>query len=305
MRDALRPTSLQDYIGQNHIKDVLKTAIESAKIREDALDHVMVSGPPGLGKTTLAAIIANELEFNFHPMLSTGLKNGLSINETFHRIRPPVVVFIDEIHRLRKPVQEGLYSVLEDGKVPDRYGLGYEALTGHITVVGATTNSGKLERPFMDRFPLQFQLEFYSDDDLTTIMAVNAVKLKMSITESALEAVADRARKTPRIGNNLLRRLRDYAVVEQRTIDENFVKQVLWNDLGIDDNGLRDLDRQYLQILSESPAGVGVEAVAAKLQEEPETIEDGVEPFLLQLGMIERRRNGRWITDVGKQYIRR
>jgi Holliday junction DNA helicase RuvB len=306
MRDALRPTRLCDYVGQNHIKDVLLTSIQSAKMREDALDHVMVSGPPGLGKTTLAAIIANELGWSFHPVLATGLKNVVSINSTFRRrITPPVVVFIDEVHRLRKPVQESLYPVLEDGVVPDRYGTGYDQLTGLITVIGATTNSGKLERPFMDRFPLQFQLEFYSDDDLTTILAVNAVKLKMTITESALEAIADRARKTPRIGNNLLRRLRDYSVVDKRSIDEDFVKKILRENLGIDDNGLRDLDRQYLQLLNDAPNGLGVESVAAQLNEEPETVEDAIEPYLLQLGLIERRRNGRWITAIGKQYIRR
>jgi Holliday junction DNA helicase RuvB len=305
MRDALRPTRLEDYVGQNHIKDVLRTSIQSAKIREDALDHVMVSGPPGLGKTTLAAIIANELGWNFHPVLSTSLKNAFSIYAVFANvIKPPVVVFIDEVHRLRKPVQETLYPVLEDGMVPNRYGTSYDQINGLVTVIGATTNSGKLERPFMDRFPLQFQLELYADEDLITILAVNAAKLKMTVTEAALEVIAERARKTPRIGNNILRRLRDYAVVDKKAIDEDFVKKILRENLGIDDNGLRDLDRQYLQILMGAPAGLGVESVAAQLNEESETVEDAIEPFLLQLGLIERRRNGRWITELGKQYLR-
>lgn len=303
-RDALRPTRLKDYVGQEHIKDVLLTAIESAKIRKDSLDHVLVSGPPGLGKTTLANIIANELEWNFHPVLATGLGNIPMMNNLFMRWAiPPVVVFVDEVHRLKKATQETMYPLLEDGLVVNRYGTGYDPLPGLFTMVGATTNSGKLERPFMDRFPLQFQLEYYTEEELTKILATNASKLQVTITEAGLEAIAERARRTPRIGNNILRRLRDYAVVEKRSIDDLFVRQILWERMGIDDNGLRDLDRQYLQILSEGPSGMGVEALASKLNEEVETIEDAIEPYLLGLGLIERRRTGRWITKAGIEYV--
>lgn len=301
-RDALRPLKLEDYVGQEHIKDVLRTAIESAKVREAPLDHILLSGPPGLGKTTLAQIIAHEMKWSFVTFLAPSMSSVRGVTTNFTRVKEHTIVFIDEVHRLRKPVQESLYPVLEDGRITSWTGYSYVELPT-ITVVGATTNEGKLERPFVDRFALPFRLEYYTDEELASILARNAKKLKLDMQDGGIEAIARRAKSTPRIGNNLLRRIQDYAVVRGVAVDKEFVHHVLWEKLSIDKLGLDERDRDYLVALTEFPNGVGVEALATVLSEEPATLEEAIEPFLIRLGFVSRMRSGRALTEAGRQYL--
>lgn len=302
VRDALRPLTLEDYIGQEHIKDVLRTAMESAKARGAPLDHVLLSGPPGLGKTTLANIIANEMGWSFLTFLAPGMGTPGMVTANFTRVEANTVVFLDEIHRLRRAVQESLYPVLEDGKVSSWTGFSYIELPT-ITVVGATTNEGKLERPFVDRFALPFRLEYYTNEELATILKRNADKLKLQIDGEAILTIAERAKSTPRIGNNLLRRVQDYAVVRGVAVDAGFVHHVLWEKLKIDDMGLQDKDRDYLVALAKFSNGVGVDTLATILSEEAPTLEDSIEPYLMRIGFVTRMRNGRAITEAGRAYL--
>lgn len=300
-RDALRPLSLEDYIGQDHVKDVLRTAIESAKARGAPLDHVLLSGPPGLGKTTLANIIANEMGWSFVTFLAPSMGSPGMVATNFSRVGANTIVFLDEVHRLKRAVQETLYPVLEDGKVPSWLGFSYIELPV-ITVVGATTNEGKLERPFVDRFALPFQLEYYTDEELATILQRNAKKLKLDIDGPAIKTIAERAKSTPRIGNNLLRRVQDYAVVRGVAVDADFAHHVLWEKLKIDDMGLQDKDRDYLAALARFPNGVGVDTLATVLSEEVATLEDSIEPYLIRIGFVVRMRSGRALTEAGRAY---
>lgn len=302
VRDALRPLKLEDYVGQEHIKDVLRTAMESAKMRDAPLDHVLLSGPPGLGKTTLAQIIANEMNWKFVTFLAPRMGSPAAVTTNFTRLDPNTIVFLDEIHRLKRPVQETLYPVLEDGKISSWTGYSYVDLPV-LTVVGATTNEGKLERPFVDRFALPFQLEYYTEAELAQILARNAMKLKMEVRPAAIDLIAMRAKSTPRIGNNLLRRIRDYSVVHKVAVDQEFAHHVLWEKLGIDELGFDEKDREYLQALSGFPNGVGVESLAVMMSEEPGTLEDSIEPYLIREGLVTRMRNGRLLTEAGRAYL--
>lgn len=301
MKNELRPTKLEDYIGQEQIKDLLSTAIASAKQRNQALEHVLLNGPPGLGKTTLAQIIANELGWRIKTTISPNLGNGLAIQNLFTSTKPKTIFFIDEVHRLRKPVQEILYPVLEDGRLYSVFNSQVELPLNPLTIIGATTNIGRLEQPFIDRFTLQFQLEYYTNDELCIIIYGSASKLKMQIEEGAIEAIAQRARGTPRIANNLLKRVRDYAVVRRVSVSPELVEEILGTKLHIDELGLRKIDRRYLHILASS-GSMGIEAIATKLNEEVDTVEGYIEPFLIKVGLVERGRSGRWITDKGRKY---
>jgi Holliday junction DNA helicase RuvB len=293
---------LNDYVGQEHVKDVLQTAILSAKARGAPLDHVLLSGPPGLGKTTLANIIANEMGWKFVTFLAPSLSSPGMVSTNFTKVKPETVVFLDEIHRLRRPVQESLYPVLEDGKVSSWIGLSYIDLPT-ITVVGATTNEGKLERPFVDRFPLPFRLEYYNNEELAMILSRNARKLALQVDNEAIDTIVKRSKSTPRIGNNLLRRIQDYAVVRGVAVDKQFATHVLWEKLKIDELGLEDRDREYLRALSQFSNGIGVDALATILSEEVPTLEESIEPYLIRLGLVVRMRNGRALTSAGRQYL--
>lgn len=301
-KDLARPQSLDQYLGQEHIKEILSVAMEAARQRNEPLDHVLLNGPPGLGKTTLAKIIANEMGWKFKtilaPSIGTPKEAGLLLMELPKR----TILFIDEVHRLKRPAQETLYPVLEDGKLYSWLGP-VELPLNPLTIIGATTNIGKLERPFIDRFGLQFQLEYYDDEQLISILTATAARLKVTITEPAIEIIAERSRGTPRIANNFLKRLRDFAQVRRDPGSAEFVVSTLWNKFGIDQFGLNSTDRRYLQALADGST-MGVEAVAAALQEEVDTVEGYLEPFLVKMGFIERGRTGRTITEKGLAHLR-
>lgn len=301
-KDALRPTRLAGYLGQPQIKEVLETSILAAKERKEPLDHVLLNGPPGLGKTTLANIIANEMDWKIQAVIAPSLTAPIKAQNLLAITKPKTILFIDEVHRLRRTVQEFFYPVLEDGQMQ----ISGAALDlPQITIIGATTAMGRLDQPFIDRFPLKFELEYYKGDVLDAIAEANVQKLKFGLDKEAITAVADRSRGTPRVLNNLLRRLRDFAQINRVAEgDADFVESVMWGKLGIDGLGLDKTDRKYLEVLEDAPYGIGLDAIAKEIAQSVETVEDYIEPFLIRLGFIERRSNGRWITNRGKDHLK-
>lgn len=304
-QDQLRPTRLIEYIGQDQIKDQLGAALASAKARDTALPHVLLSGPPGLGKTTLAMIIANEMGWTMIDLIGSTAGNPTALTKKIMRIKPETMFFIDEIHALRKPVQEILYPVLEDNRVLFRIGsASAEVDLPPVTIMGATTDLGKLTQPFIDRFQLQFELSFYHVDELIELGVISSGKLGLNLPEEAIEVIAERSRGTPRYVNNYLKWVRDFKIFEKvETVDRKFVQHVMRRKLRIDNLGLRPLDRNYLRTLADSPTPVGVEAIGSKLRQAVVTLENTVEPFLLYAGLAVRIRNGRAITEAGRAHL--
>ena len=305
--DNLRPTRLINYVGQDQIKEPLAAAIASSKQRSQPLPHVLLSGPPGLGKTTLAMIIANEMDWPIIDLIGSTAGNPLGLSRKLMYLDSKTMFFIDEIHALRKPVQEILYPVLEDGRLLYRRGAASaEFKLPPLTVLGATTDLGKLTQPFIDRFQLQFELQFYEVDELEVLGISTAEKLGLELPEGAMELVAERSRGTPRYMNTYLKWLRDFKIYKhQELTDYKFVEYVLWKKLRIDDLGLRPLDRNYLRALKDVAGPIGLESIASKLRQAEVTIEKTVEPFLLYAGLVQRIRNGRMITEKGREHIAR
>jgi len=306
-KDDLRPTRLDDYIGQNHIKEPLNAALESALARDAPLPHVLLSGPPGLGKTTLSMILAWEMNWPMVDIIGSTAGTPKELSQRILFLREPSLLFIDEIHALRRPVQEVLYPVLEDGR------LLYKSMSGSrsvdiqpLTIVGATTHLGLLAQPFIDRFLLQFQLVFYKVEELMELGHSSATKLGLTISEDGMEALAKRSRGTPRYTNNYLKWLRDFAIYQEKskTMDADYVKHILWDKLKVDSLGLTPLDRSYLRHLAEYTSPVGLEPLAARMRQQEVTLENTVEPFLLYARLIERVRNGRQITELGRYHIK-
>ena len=306
----IRPEYLDEYVGQDKIKSNLKVFIEAAKMRDEPLDHVLLYGPPGLGKTTLAHIIANELGSNLKTATGPAIEKSGDLAAILSNLEPGNVLFIDEIHRIPSFVEEILYSAMEDFTI--NVVIGTEGKSRSIkidlppfTLVGATTRAGDLSSPLRDRFGIVNKLEFYTNDELASIVKRTSKVMDMNITNDAAIELAKRSRKTPRIANRLFKRVRDFALVEgDGIIDLNITLNAL-DRLNVDQYGLDNIDIEYLQALINKFNGgpVGVETISTAIGEEISTIEDVVEPFLLQEGFIKRTRSGRVATELAYKHL--
>jgi len=307
---TIRPRRLDDFTGQTHVKDALSIAIESAKRRGEALDHILLSGPPGLGKTTLAHIIALEMQSAISVSSGPVIERPGDLAAMLTPLHHQDLLFIDEIHRIPPVVEETLYPAMEDYRIDVMIGEGPSARSIQLklerfTLVGATTRTGLLGSPFRDRFGILLRLHLYEVADLTTIILRSAAILEIPITSDGAAEIAKRSRGTPRIANRLLRRVRDYAFVKgDGTITAPLADQALIL-LGVDQLGLDEIDRIVLQTIAYNFDGgpVGLKTLAISIGEDVRTIEDVHEPFLIQSGFIKRTSQGREITPAGKKHI--
>ena len=308
---ALRPSRLDDFAGQNNVKENLKIAIEAANGRGEAMDHVLLYGPPGLGKTTLAQIIAQELAVGFTQSSGPVLQKKLDLVGILSNVNFREVFFIDEIHALQRDVEEMFYSALEDFRMDILIGTGPGARTvsmdiKRFTAIGATTRQGKVSAPMRARFGLVLRLNHYDIPELTRIVNRSARLLEVEVDDAAAQEIARRSRGTPRISNRLLRRVRDYAQVRaDGRVDEGVAVAAL-NLLEVDRYGLDEIDRKIMMTILEKYGGgpVGISTIAASIDEEGGTIEEVYEPYLMQLGFIERTPRGRVATDRAFDYFK-
>lgn len=310
MENSLRPKTLDEYIGQTKVKEQMKVYIEAAKQRKEPLDHVLLYGPPGLGKTTLSNIISNEMNSNIKITSGPAIEKPGDLAALLTNLSEFDVLFIDEIHRLSKSVEEILYPALEDYTLDIIIGKGPSARSIRLdlpkfTLIGATTKAGSLTTPLRDRFGIVHRLEMYTNEDLKKIVKRSAGILDVELDETAADEIARRSRGTPRIANRLLKRVRDYAaVLGNGKIDLKITKHAL-NELEIDELGLNQIDRKLLDVMINQYKGkpVGVEALAATIGEEVDTIEDVYEPFLIQKGFIARTLRGRMVLEKAYQHL--
>jgi holliday junction DNA helicase RuvB len=308
--EALRPNRMNEYIGQKKVKDNLSIFIQAAATRGEALDHVLLYGPPGLGKTTLANIIASEMGVSIRTTSGPAIERPGDLAAILTALEPRDVLFIDEIHRLNSSTEEILYSAMEDGCLDIVIGKGPSARSIRLslppfTLVGATTRAGQLTSPLRDRFGVISRLEFYEVEDLKRIIVRAANILRLEITEDGADEIARRSRGTPRVGNRLLKRVRDFALVWEDGIVTQTIAREALNRLEVDPVGLDNIDQKTLRTIIVAFAGgpVGLDTLASTIGEEAETLEDVVEPFLLQMGFLQRTPRGRMATVRAYQHF--
>jgi len=307
---SLRPLNFSDYIGQSEVVETLKIAIQAAQQRKEPIDHVLFHGPPGLGKTTLAHIISNEMDGNITVTSGPALDKGGDLIGILTHLEEGDILFVDEIHRIPKAVEEFLYPAMEDFAVDFVFDKGFHARShryrlNRFTLVGATTRVGLLSAPLRDRFGIFRSLDFYNEQDLVKISGRSAALLETVIDDDGASELAKRSRGTPRIVNRLLKRVRDYAQVKaDGTVTRKAVRAALSLE-GVDKKGLTDLDRRFLKTVIEFYKGgpVGIDAIAATLQEETDTLVDLVEPYLLKIGMIIRTSSGRKASESAYRHL--
>lgn len=317
MEKTLRPAHIQDYIGQVKIKESLSLFMEAARARGDALDHVLLAGPPGLGKTTLAHIIAREMGAQLHVVTGPNIEKKGDLAAVLSNLQPRDILFIDEVHRLQKTIEEVLYGAMEDFKLDLIIGQGPAARTLRIdlpkfTLVGATTRAGLLSTPLRDRFGVQFRLDFYPIPELEKIVYRSARLLGVDLDASGAHEIAKRSRGTPRISNRLLKRVRDFAQVQvsrgvkssESVIDQKVAQQAL-QLLEVDEKGLDPMDRKFLKAVIEKFDGgpVGIETLSSALGEERDTLEEVYEPYLVQEGFLQRTPRGRMTTRLAYEHF--
>jgi Holliday junction DNA helicase RuvB len=307
---TIRPARLDEFVGQVQVKETLKIAIEAAKKRGEPLDHLLFSGPPGLGKTTLAHIIAHEMGADIRATTGPVLEKPGDIAALLTPLKTGDILFIDEIHRINPVVEEMLYPAMEDFFIDVMIGEGPSARSiklnlEHFTLIGATTKQGLLGSPFRDRFGILSRLDLYSPGELVKIVTRSASILKIPITGDGAEEIAKRSRGTPRIVNRLLRRVRDFAIVKGEGIITREITSNALAIMQIDELGLDELDRRILSIIARDFGGgpVGVKTIAISVGEEVRTIEDVYEPYLIQIGFIKRTPQGREVTPAAKKHL--
>lgn len=306
--NKLRPQSFEEFPGQTEVKEKIKVFVQAAKKRGEPLDHTLLFGPPGLGKTTLAQIMAHELNVDIKITSAPAIDKKGDLAAMLTSLKPFSILFIDEIHRLPRAIEEYLYTAMEDYYIDivTGEGLGAQSMKFQLvpfTLVGATTRAGLLDNPFRDRFGIQERLQFYDREALSQILVRSANILNLQVEAGASVEIARRARGTPRVANRLLKRVRDYADVKGDGRVTNELAVYALDQLGVDKNGLDEMDRRILKIMAEKYDGgpVGIETLASALGEESETLEEVYEPFLIQEGFIQKTPRGRMLTQYSKQ----
>lgn len=307
---SLRPKNFQEFTGQEKVKEKIKVFVEAAKKRGEPLDHTLLCGPPGLGKTTLAHIIAHHMDVEIKITSGPAINRKGDIAAILTSLKPYTVLFIDEIHRLSRDVEEYLYSAMEDYALDIVTGDGLGARTmrfslAPFTLVGATTRAGLLKAPFRDRFGILERLSFYDRKDLMAILHASAIRMKTNLTEEGAEEIARRSRGTPRIANRLLRRVRDYAEVKNKGVITTELAHYALDQLEVDLLGLDPMDRKILTLIYQKFAGgpVGIDTMSSALSEETDTLEEVYEPFLIQEGLIQKTPRGRMITASAVDHL--